>query len=145
MLASSYDSPDDPAGVAAAWDSHVWCARAGGGAVAISFGNMLGTEVNVTLPAGVASNRRLEYVLTSSPVQGASSVPPASLYGNVSHLNGERLFVLADGSLPQWPLPGRLIDDGSSIVVPAWSIGLIVALDANAAACSGGARESLTR
>ena len=130
VLRSTYASPDDPAGIDAGWDSHVWCARAGGGAVVVTFTNLLGRAVNVTV-GGRAAGRRVEYILTSTSAPVPGDAPPPSLYANAVYLNGALLTTDAAGGLPAWPLPGRAAEGPA--VVPPWSYGAIVVLDAGAA------------
>jgi hypothetical protein len=135
VLNSSYGSADDPAGAADGVDAHVWCARTGAGAAVLTFTNLLPRWVNVTLPAAAASARRTEYVLTAvaAPQPGP---PPPELFQHSAFLNGRLLTVNADGTLPQWPLPGKSAQ--GPIALPPWSYGLIELLDAGASgACTG--------
>jgi hypothetical protein len=144
VLNSSVASPDAPAAIANGFDAHAWCGRVGAGIVIVTFTNLLGTAVNITLPAFSTSARRNEYILTSTPTPADAPAPPPSLYNNNVYLNGALLTTNADGTLPVWPFPGRSVAaDGPGITVPAWSYGFIELLDAAAdgacTGCAGGA------
>ena len=61
---------------------------------------------------------------------------PASLTADAVYLNGALMATNADGSLPQWPVPGRVVSDpDAAIAVPPWSYGAIVFRGAKAEAC----------
>ena len=139
VLTSSYTSVDDPISVTAAVDAHMWCARTGNGAAILSFTNLLGRWVNVSLPDTATTTRRIEFILTSTAIPtSSSSIPPPQVWEQSIYLNGALLTVNADGTLPVWPFPGKSISDGSLISVPPWSYGMIEVLDAGAVgACSG--------
>jgi hypothetical protein len=140
------------------WDSHVFCAAEGGGAVVLTFFNMAGGALVLSLPQLAASQApREEFILTSAaaPVEeeeeeeeegeGAGGAPPrqrgvgdwpASLTADAVYLNGALMATNADGSLPQWPVPGRVVSDpDAAIAVPPWSYGAIVFRGAKAEAC----------
>ena len=125
------------------FDSHVFCAAAGGGgAVVLTFFNMAGDAIVLAVPQLAAAQvPREEFLLTSSatpeaPARGGVSDWPASLTADACFLNGAQMTTNSDGSLPQWPVPGRVVTDpGEAIVLPPWSYGAIVFRDAGADAC----------
>lgn len=139
VLASSFSSPDDPVGVNASWDSHVWCAAAGAaapGAVVVTFVNISPGAVSLTLPSPLAGLPLEVYLLTAPGSAGGGDTggdPPAALFDNAVALNGNVLATAADGSLPQWPLPGvRVV---GPVVIPPWSYGFVVVPGAEVRAC----------
>ena len=137
VLNSSFSSADDPVSVPKSFDAHVWCARTGSGVAVLTFTNLVGHTVNVTLPQSATSTRRNEFVLTSVSAPVNSATPPASLYANDVYLNGELLATDSTGALPDDIYIGKMVLNGP-ISVPPWSYGLIVLLDAGATgACTG--------
>jgi heparanase 1 len=139
VLSSAFSAA---ANLSTVWDSHVFCAASGGGAVALTFFNMAGDALVLTVPQLAAAQApREEFILTSSatpeaPLSGGVSDWPASLTADAIFLNGVLMATNADGTLPQWPVPGRVVTDpGEAIAVPPWSYGLIVFRDAGADAC----------
>jgi hypothetical protein len=144
VMNSSYMSNDDPDGVELGVDVHAWCGRVGGGIVIMSYFNLLPHSINISLPTSATSNRRNEYIMTATANSVFSSsfnkhsFPP-ELYQNNVYLNGALLTVNADGSIPNWPIPGKAVPSSSlPINVPAFSYGFIELLDAQASgACTG--------
>jgi hypothetical protein len=60
----------------------------------------------------------------------------ASVQADAVYLNGALLSVdPSTGMLPQNPLPGRSVSDGSPLVAPGYSYGFVVLNAAAAAAC----------
>ena len=143
VMNSSFLSNDDPVGIDLGFDVHAWCGRVGGGIVILSYFNLLPHSVNISLPSSATSNRRNEYIMTALSNPSSSSFsesPPPELYQNNVYLNGNLLTVNADGTLPDWPIPGKAVPSSSlnPISVPAWSYGFFELLDAGAAgACTG--------
>jgi membrane-associated protein len=82
VLSSAFSAA---ANLSTVWDSHVFCAASGGGAVALTFFNMAGDALVLTVPQLAAAQApREEFILTSSatpeaPLSGGVSDWPASL------------------------------------------------------------------
>ena len=143
------------ANISVVWDSHVFCAASGGGAIALTFFNMAADALVLSVPqlAGAQAPRE-EFVLTSVASSSAASAAaaaapaateasaapgdwPPSLTDDAVYLNGALMATNADGSLPQWPIPGRVVTDPAApISVPPYSYGAVVFMSAGAAACA---------
>ncbi len=152
VLKSGYSSHDDPARVQAGWDSRIWCGKDGTGTVLVSYINVMSTAVALALGADIATevamSPRTEFFLTSSAASPADrdarhdGDPPASITADAAFLNGAPLQARPDGTLPQFPLPGREVPRGSRApaVVPPWSYGFVllpVVGDKTRALCGG--------
>ena len=143
VLSSGFSS--DAANASLWWDSHVFCAKGleATGGIALTFFNMQGAPLTLSVPQlpPAALAPRTEYMLTSSASMPAAAAGreadwPPSLTADAIFLNGAQLATNADGSLPQWPIPGRQVTDPAQpINVPPWSYGAVIFPAAGAEAC----------
>jgi hypothetical protein len=130
VLKSGFTS--DAANVSEFVDVHVFCASGVGGGVVLTYFNMGQTAVEFSLPQlGAAPVPREEFLLTSSALPGGANITADEIY-----LNGERMAVNADGTLPAWPIRGRVAGDTAAFVAPPWSYGAVSFPSAGAAACA---------
>jgi len=147
VLSSGFTS--DAANASTVWDSHVFCAKGfeATGGVVLTYFNMQGAALTLAVPQlpPAALARRVEFLLTSSasppaaaPLLAAGDADwPPSLTADAIFLNGAQLSTNEDGSLPQWPLPGRQVaDPAQPIAVPPWSYGAVVFPAAGARGCA---------
>jgi len=131
VLKSGFTS--DAANVSEFVDVHVFCASGVGGGIVLTYFNMGQTAVEFSLPQlGAAPVPREEFLLTSSALPGGANITADEIY-----LNGERMAVNADGTLPAWPIRGRVAGDtAAAFVAPPWSYGAVSFPSAGAAACA---------
>jgi hypothetical protein len=113
-----------------------WCGTDPAGGVVMAYANAYANPVTVNpqrivgSAAQAFSSARTEWILTSSAVEYTDmgtwfGVFPPMIANDTIFLNGVELFVNSDGSLPQYPIPGRAMPATSALVVPAFSYGFI--------------------
>ena len=118
VLNSSVTGPD------AHFLASAWCASArapygDGGSVVIAFANSADSEATIRLPAVLAAASFTYFELTPA----ASPPTFEDLQSDVAFLNGKKLAVLPDGSLPEFPFPGVESGPLAELVVGAYSYG----------------------
>ena len=111
------------------FDARAWCAAGAAGGVVVAFVNARADATAVGVPARLAQLPRTEFVLTA---------PGGNLSADGALLNGRLLVANADGTLPQYPLPGSDAPPQPSFAAPPWSFGLVQWTGAQAQACAGG-------
>ena len=119
----------------AAFDGSFWCASArspyGVGSVVLAWTNSGTQPITLTLPADLAAVASTRFVLAAT---ADGTTPVASLTSDDMYLNGNLLTVTAEGSLPEYPLPGVESPPRTPVIAPARTYGFI-AFSATVPAC----------
>lgn len=111
-------------------DIHVWCAASSGSNVVVTWFNMGSEPVTLTLPPGLPTAPRMEYTLSS---------PDGNLTSDQVLLNGAWLVTRADGTIPEFPLPGNEVGKGGGEPsLEPLSFGFFVFTGFSAPACVSG-------
>lgn len=126
----------------------MWCtspiSNSPPGSLTLSFINMGSNDTELILPSPLSSSSpRVEFILQPGAVdmegeiakKFSNSNAPVSLTSDIILLNGEELTVDKQGNLLVYPIPGKRVSDGSSIILPNFSYGFIVLESAQATAC----------
>lgn len=104
----------------AAFAGQFWCGREPN-TVVLVLTNLGQADIQLTLPGNLAGASREDYMLTAT----ASGTTMADLQSDSVFLNGALLTVDNSGKLPVYPFPGKELESGAPLSVPALSYGFV--------------------
>jgi hypothetical protein len=111
-------------GDTSAFEGHIWCSSARfPGSLVLSWVNLAQEDAVLALPASLSSLARTLYTMTAT---AAPKTTFADLSSDDVFLNGEKMTILEDGSLPSYPIAGKAAGASSSFTARGWSYGFVL-------------------